>query len=84
MVMVVDANTGKHRTTVNIEKAAKLRMVETANAPRFRNAESPYSPETDGAHLCLPQGPLHDRRSQGAGAQVGAEAGDKAAGLKTS
>jgi hypothetical protein len=28
MVMVLDADTGEHRTTVNIEKAAKLRTVE--------------------------------------------------------
>jgi hypothetical protein len=26
--MVMDDNTGKHRTTVNIEKAAKLRTTE--------------------------------------------------------
>ena len=39
-VMVMDAITMKHRTTVNIEKAAKLRMVETGTHPRFRMAET--------------------------------------------
>jgi hypothetical protein len=46
---MLDGKTGKPRTIINIEKAAKLRTVETGNAPRFRNvacAGSPYSPET--------------------------------------
>jgi hypothetical protein len=36
MVMVIDANTGKHRTTVNIEIAAKLRVVETGPYTKSR------------------------------------------------
>ena len=46
---MLDGKTGKPRTVVDIEKAAKLRTVETGNAPRFRNvacAGNPYSPET--------------------------------------
>jgi hypothetical protein len=38
------------RTIIDIEKAARLRTVETGSAPRFRNltcAQSPYSPETE-------------------------------------
>ena len=39
------------RTIIDIEKAAMLRSVETANAPRFRRhetyAEGPQRPETD-------------------------------------
>jgi hypothetical protein len=38
------------RTIIDIEKAARLRSVETGNAPRFRNetcAESPQTAETD-------------------------------------
>lgn len=35
MVKVLDANTKKHRTTINIEKAAKLRTVEGPHGPRF-------------------------------------------------
>jgi hypothetical protein len=47
-VMVLDANTHKHRTTVNIEKAAKLSasggyFVEYRQKPRKR----PSSPEDD-------------------------------------
>jgi hypothetical protein len=55
-VMVMDANTGKHRSTVNIEKAAKLRTVETGTYPRFRRvetyAESPPVGEDD--YLVVP------------------------------
>jgi hypothetical protein len=36
VVSVLDGKTGKPRTRVNIERAAKLRTVETGNAPRFR------------------------------------------------
>jgi hypothetical protein len=47
---MLDGKTGKPRTIVEIVKAARLRTVETGNAPRFCNltcAESPYGPETD-------------------------------------
>jgi hypothetical protein len=50
LLHMLDGKTGKPRTIVDIEKAARLRTVETGNAPRFRNltcAESPYSPETE-------------------------------------
>ena len=49
---VCDGKTGKPRTIIDIEMAAKLRTVETGNAPRFRNetyAESPQTAETDEA-----------------------------------
>jgi len=46
-----DGKTGIPRTIIDIEKAAKLRAVETANAPRFRRhetcAEGSPRPETD-------------------------------------
>jgi hypothetical protein len=35
MVKVMDANNKKHRCTVDIEKAAKLRTVEGPHGPRF-------------------------------------------------
>jgi hypothetical protein len=35
MVKVIDASTGKHRTTVDIERAAKLRTEEGPHGPRF-------------------------------------------------
>ena len=38
-VMAMDANTGKHRSTVDIEQAAKLRT-ESGTYPRFRKAEA--------------------------------------------
>jgi hypothetical protein len=38
--MVLDANTGEHRTTVNIKAAAKLRTVESGTYPRFRKVEA--------------------------------------------
>jgi hypothetical protein len=57
-VMVLDASTGRHRTTVNIEIAAKLRVVETGTYPRFHKAEAcaetPYTGEDD---LVLPTMP---------------------------
>jgi hypothetical protein len=48
---MLDGKSGKPRTIIEIERAAKLRTFETGNAPRFRNvvrAESPHSPESDG------------------------------------
>ena len=46
-----DGKTGIPRTIIDIEKAAKLRSVETANAPRFRRhetcAEGSLRPDTD-------------------------------------
>jgi hypothetical protein len=46
-----DGKTGIPRTIVDIEKAARLRSVETPNAPRFRRhetcAEGSPRPETD-------------------------------------
>jgi hypothetical protein len=47
---ILDGKTGKPRTIIDIEKAARIRTVETGNAPRFRNvpcAGSPYSPKTE-------------------------------------
>jgi hypothetical protein len=50
---MLDGKSGKPRTIIDIEKAAMLRSVETANAPRFRRnetcAESPQTAETDEA-----------------------------------
>jgi hypothetical protein len=47
---MLDGATGKPRTIINIEKAAKLRTVETGTYPRFRRietcAESPPAGET--------------------------------------
>jgi hypothetical protein len=58
MVMVMDANTGKHRTTVNIEAAAKLRTVESGSCPRFRKVEAcAESPPTGEDDLILPTMP---------------------------
>src|SRR5262249_7866421 len=49
-VTLVDGKTGKPRTTIDIEIAAKVRTVETGSAPRFRRietcAESPPAAET--------------------------------------
>jgi hypothetical protein len=49
-VTLVDGETGKPRTIINIEKAAKVRTVETGSAPRFRRietcAESPPAAKT--------------------------------------
>ena len=54
-VMMLDANTKKHRSTIDIEKAAKLRTIETSTYPRFRKVETcagtPYAGEDD---LVLP------------------------------
>jgi hypothetical protein len=51
----MDANTHEHRSTVDIEKAGKVRAVETGTYPRFRKAEAcaetPYTGEDD---LVLP------------------------------
>src|SRR5262245_43153566 len=56
-VTMLDGATGKRRTVINIEKAAKVRTVETGSAPRFRCietcAESPPAAET----------PMGDRRT---------------------
>jgi hypothetical protein len=49
-VMVLDANTGKHRSTVDIEKAAKVSAVESLCGPKFvkwRPLERPYAGEDD-------------------------------------
>jgi hypothetical protein len=59
-VKVIDANTGKHRTTVNIEKAAKLRTVEAPHGPIFVKhspLNQPYAGEDD---LVLPTMPGDD------------------------
>ena len=49
-VTLLDGTTGKPRTIINIEKAAKVRTVETGTCPRFRRietyAESPPAAET--------------------------------------
>jgi hypothetical protein len=49
-VTIVDGATGKPRTIINIEKAARLRTIETGACPRFRAvetcAESPPAGET--------------------------------------
>src|SRR6476660_901638 len=49
-VTLLDGATGKPRTIINIEKAAKVRTVETGTYPRFRRietcAESPLAAET--------------------------------------
>ena len=49
-VTLVDGETGKPRTIIDIEKAAKVRTVETGTYPRFRRvetcAESPPAAET--------------------------------------
>ena len=51
-VMVMGANTGKHRTTVDIEAAAKLRTEEGPYGPRFVTfretvVERPHTGEED-------------------------------------
>jgi hypothetical protein len=49
-VTLMDGETGKPRTIIDIEKAAKVRTVETGTCPRFRRietcAESPPTVET--------------------------------------
>ena len=49
-VTMLDGATGKPRTIIDIEKAAKVRTVETGTHPRFRRieryAESPPAAET--------------------------------------
>jgi hypothetical protein len=37
---MLNGKTGKPRTIIDIEKAARLRTVETGNAPRFRRNET--------------------------------------------
>jgi hypothetical protein len=39
-VMMLDGATGKPRTIIDIEKAAKVRTVETGTHPRFRRIET--------------------------------------------
>jgi len=61
-VMVMDTNTGQHRTTVNIEVAAKLRTEEGPYGPRFVRfretvVERPHAGEED---LVLPTMPGDD------------------------
>ena len=61
-VMVMDANTGQHRTTVNIGAAAKLRTEEGPYGPRFVRfretvVERPHTGEED---LVLPTMPGDD------------------------
>jgi hypothetical protein len=50
-VTMIDGATGRPRTIINIEKAAKVRTVETGTYPRFRRietcAESPLAAETE-------------------------------------
>ena len=62
-VMAMDANTGKHRSTVDIEQAAKLRT-ESGTYPRFRKAEAcagtPYTGEDD---LVMPTMPVDDNEA---------------------
>ena len=51
LVTMLDGNTGKPGTVINIEKAAKLTVVEGPNGPKFVKygpqtvLESPYIPE---------------------------------------
>jgi hypothetical protein len=52
-VVVLDANTGKHRSTVNIEKAAKFATVETGSYPRLRRAETYAQRSPAGGRLAL-------------------------------
>jgi hypothetical protein len=55
---MLDGKTGKPRTIIDIETAAKLRTVETGNAPRFRNvacAQRPHSPESEGDGHLVPE-----------------------------
>ena len=64
-VMVQDANTGKHRTTVNVEKAAKLRTEEGPYGPRFVRlgetvVERPHAGEDD---LVVPTMPGDDEKA---------------------
>src|SRR5215813_12447299 len=60
-VTLVDGETGKPRTIIDIEKAAKVRTVETGTYPRFRRyqtcAESPPTAETPAVGRSCPQAP---------------------------
>jgi hypothetical protein len=52
IVTILDANTGKHRTTVNVEQAAEIRTEEGPYGPRFVRfretvVERPYTGEDD-------------------------------------
>jgi hypothetical protein len=54
-VTLLDGATGKARTIINIEKAARVRTVETGSYPRFRRIEtcagSPPAAETESAGM---------------------------------
>ena len=64
MVKVLDANTKRRRTTVNIEKAAKLRTVESATYPRSRKAEAcAESPPAGEDDLVVPTMPGDDDKA---------------------
>ena len=58
-VTMLDGATGKPRTIINIEKAAKVRTVETGSYPRFRRietcAESPPAAETKPVGMDAPE-----------------------------
>jgi hypothetical protein len=59
-VTMLDGATGKPRTIIDIEKAAKVRTVETGTYARFRRieryAESPPAAETQVVGMDCPQG----------------------------
>ena len=58
-VTLLDGATGKPRTIINIEKAARVRSVETGTYPRFRRietcAESPPTAETESVGMDAPE-----------------------------
>jgi hypothetical protein len=58
-VTMLDGATGKPRTIINIEKAAKVRTVETGTHPRFRRietcAESPPAAEANRVGMDAPE-----------------------------
>jgi hypothetical protein len=62
MVKVMDADTKKHRTTVNIEKAAKLRTVEGPHGPRFVACQETYLDRPPTGETDLVGTPLRSRR----------------------
>jgi hypothetical protein len=63
-VRVMDANTHGHRSTVDIEKAAKVRAVETGTYPRFRKAETcAESPPAGEDDLVVPTMPGDDDKA---------------------
>jgi hypothetical protein len=57
-VTMLDGATGKPRTIIDIERAAKVRTVETGSSPRFRRvetcAESPPPGETTSPGIIPP------------------------------